>query len=290
MDSSVKFPDVFDYTALSAFNSCRYKYYLRHVLGLVPLAAPLAADFGRVIHKCLDEWYQSFDVDKAIAVLKANWKDSPYDEKRTIAVGEKILKLYNEKYKDPPFKILDTEISFEVPIPDTSFKLIGRIDKIIDWHGKIGVMDHKTTSSLGSTYFYKIKPNAQFTGYAWAARALRYPVEFILLDALLVAKGLLVPAQLARLTPLARDEALVTQDDMDDYRIGLLATISDIMKCYAMESWPKTGMFNDACCDFIECPYRKICKEDVNIRQAIIDSDYKIEHWDPRKETDATPK
>ncbi len=283
-DGQPLMPDVFDFTALSTFNSCKYKYFLRHVLGIVGKQPPIAAEFGRVMHLCLDEMYKSWDLDKCTAVLKANWKDSPEDEKRTIAVGEKILKLYHEKYKDPPFKVLASEIEFTVAIPETPYKLIGRIDKIIDWHGTIEVMDHKTTSSLGATYFYKIKPNAQFTGYVWAARSLGYPASGILLDAVLVAKGLLVPAQLARLTPLGRDEALVTQDDIEDWRVGLLDTIASIYECYKKGTWPKTGMFCDSCCDFVECPYRKICKEDANIREAIIISDYKVEPWDPRKE------
>lgn len=279
-------PDVFDYTAISTFTSCPYKYYLRHVLGLVGIRAPIAANFGRVIHLCLDEWYKSFSLDKAIAVLRANWKDDPEDQKRTIAVGEKILKLYDEKYKDPPFKVLDSELAFEIPIPETPYKLMGRIDKIIEWHGKVGIMDHKTTSMLGATYFNKIKPSGQFTGYAYAGRALGYPISFVLLDAILVAKGLLVPAQMARLTPLARDESAVTQDDVHDYLTALISTIGRLYECYRKSEWPKVGMFNESCSDFIECPYRKICKEDANIREAIVISDYKVEHWDPRKEKD----
>lgn len=279
-----KCPEVFDFTALSTFSACKYKYYLRHVLGLVPNQPPIAADFGRVIHLCLDEMYKSWDLAKCISILKANWKDYPEDQKRTIAVGEKILKLYHEKYKDPPFKVLASEIEFTVPIPDTPYKLIGRIDKIIDWHETIEVMDHKTTSQLGATYFYKIKPNAQFTGYVWAARLFGYPASGVLLDVLLVAKGLLVPAQLARLTPLGRDESMVTQDDIEDYRMALFDTLYDINACYTSGKWPKTGMFSESCTDYSECPYRKICKEDANIREAIIISDYKVEPWDPRKE------
>lgn len=281
-------PDAFDFTALSTFCSCRYKYYLRHILDIIGLKPPIAAEFGRVIHLCLAEWYSSFDIDKTITVLKANWKDFPEDEKRTIAVGEKLLKLYHEKYKDPPFKILDSELAFEVPIPGMKYKLIGRIDKLIEWHDKIGVMDHKTTSQLGATFFNKIKPNAQLTGYAYAGRALRYPVSFVLLDALLTAKGLLTPAYLVKLTPLARDEAAVTQDDINDYLETLIDTINSIERCYESGKWIKTGMFNGSCTDYVECPYRKICKEDANIREAIIIADYKKEHWDPRKElTDA---
>ena len=37
----------------------------------------------------------------------------------------------------------------------------------------------------------------------------------------------------------------------------------------------------DACTYYGECPYRRVCKEDNDIRERIIKSDYNIEHWSP---------
>jgi len=151
----------------------------------------------------------------------------------------------------------------------------------VDWDGAIYVMDHKTTSRLGYEFFYKIKPNMQFDGYIWAARQLGYPTcGGILLDALLVAKGLVVPAQLAKLQPLARDVSTRTTEDLDEYIKKICLIVEDIRKCYEADVWYEN---TESCCDFIECPYRKICKEDRSIQEKIAEMDYKVEVWDPRE-------
>jgi hypothetical protein len=244
-------------------------------------APQIAPEFGRCIHKALDNWFRFHSPEQAQLEFKTQFKEDPSDEKRTLRVGEKLLNLYFEKYTHEGFKVLATELAFTLPMGD--IKLIGRIDKIIDWDGAIYVMDHKTTSRLGYEFFYKIKPNMQFDGYIWAARQLGYPTTSgVVLDALLVAKGLVVPAQLAKLQPLARDISTRTNEDLDRYvrNVGLI--VNDIRKCYETDIWYEN---TESCCDFIECPYRKICKEDNSIHDRIAEMDFKVEYWDPRKET-----
>lgn len=274
-------PKKFDYTALSSFLRCRRRYYLRHVRNIVGKGAQLAPEFGRWIHKALDIWHKEHDIDKAIQIFKNGYVGDDSDEKRTIPVGEKLLRLYADKYAHEGFRVLKSELQFDIPLPSGE-SLIGRIDKIIDWDGAIYVMDHKTTSRLGYEFFYKIKPNMQFDGYIWAARKLGYPTcNGILLDALLVAKGLLVPSQLSRLTPLARDLSTRSDTELGEYIVNTLNVISDIKKCYTEENWYRN---TEACCDFIECPYRRICKEERDVQERIIESDYKVEPWTPLEE------
>jgi hypothetical protein len=275
-------PEKFDYTALSTFLVCRKKYYWRMVRGLVGKRPPLAAEFGRCIHKALDVWYKTHDKKASKEAFSSTFVESQDDDKRTQAVGAKLLDLYFEKYENEPFKVIASELEFNVPLLG-NISLIGRIDKIIDWEGAIYVMDHKTTSRLGYEFFYKIKPNMQFDGYIYAARKLGYSAcSGIVLDALLVAKGLVVPAQLSRLTPLARDISTRSEQDMKRYVNNVSSILWDLERAYAMDTWYDN---TESCCDFIECPYRKICKEDEDMHERIIEMDYKVEPWDPtRKE------
>jgi hypothetical protein len=271
-------PKKFDYTAMGSFLRCRRRYYFRHVRDLVGLGRMTAVEFGKSIHAALDVWHTERDIDKAIQIFKNSFVPDPEDDKRTVPVAEKLLKLYAEKYAHESFKILQTEKQFEMPLPNDT-TLIGRIDKIIDWDGAIYVLDHKTTSRLGYEFFYKIKPNMQFDGYILAARYLGYPTcSGIVLDALLVAKGLITPAQLAKLTPLARDISTRSENELDTYMKNTLSIISDIQKCYLTEDWYRN---TEACCDFIQCPYRNICKEEESVQEQIIASDYRIEPWTP---------
>jgi len=250
---------------------------VRHLTGKTEALAPL---FGKWIHKALDIWFKEHDIDKAIQVFKNNYVGNDLDNKRTIPMGEKILKLYAEKYEHEGFKVLATEKQFSLPLPVApQTNLIGRIDKIIEWDGAVLVLDHKTTSRLGYEFFYKIKPNMQFDGYIWAARQLGYPIcNGILLDAILVAKGLLVPAQMAKLTPLARDVSYRTEEDLQAYLNNIKCIINDIQKCYKEDVWCQN---TESCCDFVECPYRRICKEDESVRERIIEMDFKVEKWNP---------
>lgn len=281
-------PSDFDYTSLSTFLRCRKRYYWRFVRGLVGKQPQTAPEFGKAIHKALDTWYKTHDPVQTITTFNTNFIENPADEKRTIRVGEKLLHLYMEKYAHEGFKILATELPFCVPIKDKGFNLIGRIDKILDWDGACYVMDHKTTSRLGYEFFYKIKPNMQFDGYIWAARQLGYPTcSGIVLDALLVAKGLCIPAQLAKLQPLGRDHSTRTDKELEDYINKICFIVEDIRKCYETGVWYEN---TESCCDFISCPYRTICKEEKSLHERIAAVDYKVEMWDPRKEEHVTPK
>lgn len=284
MPESISVPTDYDFTMLSTFLRCRKRYYWRIVRGLISKVPQTAPEFGKCIHKALDVWFQTHDKTKAIDQFKSIFVENPGDEKRTLRVGEKLLSLYFDKYDHEGFKILATELSFCLPVNST-FNLMGRIDKIIEWDGAIYVMDHKTTSRLGYEFFYKIKPNMQFDGYIWAARQLGYPkCSGILLDALLVAKGLIVPAQLARLQPLARDVSSRTDEELERFIRNANLIVDDIHRCYETGIWYEN---TESCCDFIECPYRRICKEEKSIQEKITAMDYKVEIWDPRKEDDA---
>lgn len=279
---AMSMPKEVDYTMMSTFLRCRKRYWWRMVRNLVGLQPPTAAEFGRCIHKALDVWHLEHAKDKVLAMFKSEFKEDPTDEKRTIEVGVKLLSLYMEKYEQEGFVVRECELEFSLDIPGTERTLIGRVDKVIEWDGAIYVMDHKTTSRLGYEFFNKIKPNMQFDGYIWAVRQMGYPTcSGVVMDALLVAKGLTVPSQLARLTPLARDISTRTEEDLKRYITNIQAIIDDMEYCYDQDEWYEN---TESCCDFIECPYRKLCKEDDNIRERIVSSDFKTEVWSPRAE------
>lgn len=269
-----------DYTMMATYLTCPRKYNFRMNMGLVGKTGMSAPEFGKAIHMALDEWYKVKDVDAATVVFKANFEENlELDNKRTYKMGEWILKNYDEKYRDQPFKVLSTEREFEVPLPNGN-NLIGRIDKIIEWDGAVWVMDHKTTSMLGGSFMAMHTPNLQFSGYVYAAQQLGYPgCVGVLVDAILVAKGLLESTSRAKLTPLLRDFAYRSEADMDEY-LGVITGIqSDIKYGEEFMDWQPNW---ESCTDYGECAYRRICKEPVELRERIIAQDYRVEQWDPR--------
>lgn len=273
----------FDYTSMSTFQTCQRKYDFRMNRGLIGRKPPIAADFGKCIHKALDEWYKKKDVEHAIDLFKSSYQESDDDNKRTHRMGEWILRNYHNKYQDQPFKVLATEQEFTIRLPNGN-NLIGRIDKIIEWDGAVWGMDHKTTSMLGDAYMRFHTPNLQFSGYTWAIQQLGFPqCQGVLVDAILVAKGLLEASSRGKLVPLRRDFSYRSKGDIEEYIDVIHKIQTDIFMQEIADPFTQRWLPNfDACTDYGECPYRKICKEPVEYREQIIKSDYIVEHWDPR--------
>lgn len=267
-----------DYTMMSCYLTCPTRYRYRHVMNLVPRVKAMAPEFGIGIHAALDSWYKDGDVDKAVRVFKDTFQeDLDRDDKRTHQVGEWMICNYAEKYAKQPWALVESETEFKVPIDDEWF-LLGRIDKIIQWNNALWIVDHKTTSGLGSSYFKMIEPSQQFPGYVYAMRLMGHSVVGVIVDALLVAKGLLTPTSRARLTPLARYDSYIHDWQLGEWLSNTKLILEDI------ERDRERNVFKcnyDACTYYGECPYREICLATPSMRERIIKAHYDIEPWHP---------
>jgi len=270
--------DSFDYTMMSCFQTCQRKYWLRFERNLVGKQEAMAPAFGKGIHKGLDEWYRSRDVAKAVEEFKKEFQeDLERDDKRTWALGKWILENYDVKYRDQPHELIATEQTFNLALPNGK-RLIGRMDKIVKWHDAIWVVDHKTSSGLGPTYIKMAEPNLQFDGYVWAARQMGHQAVGVLVDALLVAKGLLDSSQRARLTPLLRYDSYRSDERLKEFLEIVEGIQGDIADCEETGKWlPNFG----ACTQFGECAYRRVCLEEKDFREIVLRAEYKEEVWDP---------
>lgn len=271
----------FDNTMMSCYHTCRRKYNLSFNRNLVGKTRQAPLEFGSCIHSALDILYQGWDVEKAVTHFVTTYKeDLEQDDKRTLAMGEWIIRNYAAHYADQPWKVVKTEFPFTIDMPHGN-KFIGRIDKIIEWDGVLWVVDHKTTSQLGASYFKMAEPNSQFAGYTYAAKKLGFPVVGTVIDAMLVAKGLMKAETRAKLTPLARYDVHYPDEMLEEWLSWAIHTQADIRTDEEMGVWNPNF---DACTYYGECRFRRVCKEIPALREKIIDMDYKIEKWDPRKE------
>lgn len=270
-----------DYTMMSTYQTCQRRFYFRHVEGWDLKRPQMAPAFGGAIHEGLDVWYRTKDVEEAVRVFKEAFKENPTEDgKRTHKVGEWILKNYADKYRDQPWKLLQSETAFSEELPNGK-RLMGRVDKIIEWDGVLWVVDHKTTSQLGAQFFKMASPSLQFPGYVWAARKMGYPVVGVVVDAILVAKGLLESSSRARLTPLARYDEYMSDALMKDW----MRTVTEIQESIdlSLDEGRWTPNF-DACTYYGECPYRRVCCEDRDLWERILKMDYVVDFWHPNKE------
>lgn len=178
-----------------------------------------ALSFGTAIHQCLDLRYSSYGSDLHIADLgectAAQGKllaehftanPSPEGEFRTLNWAMEILRRYNEKYSYEPFNLLqdDTgativERGFKIPFlhynPDSHdlyagpaaeehhipVCYTGKIDLPTSWDGHLMIMDHKTTSIIGDSFWDDLRVSPQQTGYSWAWWKLtgQRPIGFV---------------------------------------------------------------------------------------------------------------
>ncbi len=154
----------------------------------------------------------------------------PHDDKRGLQNGIKILNLYFDEYLDDPFEILNhpehglmTEKNGEMLIYQHMFH-----DKTIEiwFHFQIDAIfqntdtkiiltvDHKTTSSLGSDFYNRIKPNFQYIGYTYATRK-----HFGIAANAFMVNGI----QIAKTKQaFARQVIHVTDDDIAEFKQALL--------------------------------------------------------------------
>lgn len=280
----IKHKTDFDYTMTADFLTCRRLYHYRHNLGYRLKRPATALSFGAAIGKALDSWYVDKDVKKAVEVFKGSYvEDLEVDDKRTHQMGEWILKNYHTHYQDAPIELIHTEMTFKQPLPNSN-NWIGRVDKVIKWTGATLGLDHKTTSQLGAQFFNFAQPNLQFPGYMWALKKVGYDVNGFVVDAILVAKGLLPgKGKNNNLTPLLRDVFYYTPSMLNEWLESVLHIQADIKRCEESGVWCPN--FNACVTKYGDCEYRRVCKEDGELRQRILDQDYVVEFWDPLAHT-----
>jgi hypothetical protein len=100
----------------------------------------------------------------------------------------------------------------------------------------------------------------------------------VIVDALLVAKGLLESSSRARLTPLLRYDSYRSDAQLEEYERIAMDVQSDIALCEQSGKWCPNY---DSCTYYGECPYRRACVEEAGLRDRILDTEYTVEHWSP---------
>ena len=279
----------FDNTRMSDYQECPRKYAIRHLWDLVPNRKSMPLYFGSTMHDCLSKWYETGDVKEALTVWD-EYEDNQWDEKRTKSRGTDIAISYFATYPSEPFKIISNEMPFEVhlvTIADDEYYLMGKIDLAIEWNNAIYVVDHKTTSQLGGSYFKQFKPSRQMPGYCIGlSKLLDKTVSGAFINALAVYKSktkyerslitytprklveytLIIPQLMQRMVDTEKVYKRVSED-LDDKWTALNHSF--------LPNW-------DSCYNWGGCQYRDLCN--ANGAKSVVETGYREEHWDPREE------
>ena len=238
---------VYDSTCLTDFLLCHKRFYWRFVKGYQPKIESSALVFGSAIHEGLKEWYNGNGKEGAISSYQKGVASLKEDTKRTRARGEEILQRYFKQYQREPFKVKEVEVGFEVVMPGGSV-LRGRMDMIVEWDNMTYVVDHKTTSQMGSFFFQQFDRHFQIDSYIYACRELKGKCNGAIINGILVAKTKI---------DFARDIKTRTEEQINEHAINYLQVVADLERCVLTRTFYGN---KTACGHFGSCPYIDLCQ------------------------------
>ena len=282
-------------SSLNLHTTCPRKFELAVVKRLSPKLSARSLDFGSAIHSGLSVWYRTqgkspdevkayiakvfgnFGVDpeplfkitslpklreEFMVAVACMYLPEPGDhqlgDRRTDEMADKLLRGYAKVYAFEPFKVLYVE-------QDVTFSLgAGHVyrtilDLIVDWLGKVMVVEHKTTgwglSGFGDKF---AAPNMQCAGEILGVKSV---VEGASNDGYI--NGIYINTRKDGNVDLQKDFARPaihrTDYQLGEFQENALRTIESI------EFNLKRGYFDkndDACNAYGGCPYKGICGAD----------------------------
>jgi hypothetical protein len=226
--------------------------------------------FGTAIHAALAAFYNGQrDLDYIQKIFEHEAAPLAHldNDKRSIANGKKILERYVATYRDDPWTVYYDdkgpfiERSFELPF--YGIFLHGTIDCILKntETGELVVCDHKTTSTV-SDLINRVKPNIQFSIYAWAANQLGIPVNRVMVNGIQVAKTK---------SDFVRVFTERSTEDFEEMKQSVFDAKERFLKAKELKVFPQNS---GSCSNWGGCPYLEICQTGSEHRETMIKQIY----------------
>jgi len=301
-------------SSLTLLQTCPKKSYYALTRGLVPLTKSTALDFGTGIHKALEIYYaapreertlppnfknnimlmcqgQRLDCESSSIIYRAtrgfiesaaSLADLPIDDKRSIVNGGWLLGEYFESRRNDPYEVYVhngipmIENLIEHTIWDSAtlkIVLFGTVDCILKnmANDQLVVCDHKTASQVGAKFYNRTKPNHQYSAYILLAqRSLGLPIDNFMINCFEVkprpktSRGA-GPNFLHIITKRS-------QEDLEDLILTTHYYVTQYLHWLDTEYFPHGPV--DACGNYGQCTYLKVCESPENIKTNIIQADF----------------
>ena len=315
IDKSDDFILHIDNTSLESFLACDLASFYRLVLGRTTYPTP-ALIYGQAIHAGLEYLYKNGpDLAKMISVGQVEMDKLPEDpqEWRNLNAMAKTFELYLKEYKHDTIKplVLDSRPAVELAFKDhlgsvelNSELRFSRETLVVDeneldnvyvktlhivWTGVIDVIseegdsvmivDHKTSSVLGNSYFDQFNLSQQFIGYTRAVKnLLNRPVLGALLNVLAGRK----PTPTGKSLEFHRRRYIYPEHLLDEWQQDILTLVGDFVNRLQVGHFPKRTLWCTG--KFGTCPYMSVCSLAPDLRPTMLYSDsYTDNLWDPLK-------
>lgn len=158
------------------------------------------------------------------------------------------------------------------------YLLCGHLDRVVTFGSDLFVLDHKTSTTTPSDYFFRgFNPSNQMTLYTLAGRiVLNIPVKGVIIEA----------AQICLETPnkFIRKPTHRTQDQLDEWIENLRYWFA-VAESYAEQNY--FPMNDTACTMYGGCKFQSVCSKSPQVRHIYLESDFiqlpPDARWNPLK-------
>lgn len=293
-----------DSTSLGYLKTCPKLYYYHMIEGWQPKDESLHLRFGLEYHAAIHDYEKlrasgtefeeaMRETIRALLIRIREWDPDPtlpayeYKNKNTLL---HLVVCYLDEFRDDPCEtfVFDNgrpavEQSFRFELdwgPDCMqnqpYVLCGHLDRVVTFADSLFVLDHKTTTTTPSDYYFnQYTPNNQMTVYTFAGKVvLDSPVAGVIVEAAQVLKE--KPFKFVRRPTYRNDEVI------DEWLDDLEWHLANAEGFAIANHWP----MNDMACDkYGGCRFREVCSKSPAIREKYLKADFiqlpEDERWNP---------
>ena len=156
------------------------------------------------------------------------------------------------------------------------YLLAGHMDRVVSFNDQLFVMDHKTTTTTPSQYYFnQYEPHNQMTLYTIAGQVvLNAPIKGVIVRAAQIL--------LDKENRFVSGFTLRTPDQLEEWMNDLRLHLERAEDYATRGYWP----MNDTACDkFGGCKFRGVCSKSPSVRHIYLKSDFEQlpleERWNP---------
>jgi len=272
----------FSWTRISCFADCPYKYKLRYLDHLRPIKKASALSLGYCMSRGLQTYRQTGNQDKAVDAFIAAWKEDRKvlllekkdDPRRSVERGLEILKNYVEEFPEEKTFVVAPEVNFETEVAP-SINFIGRIDAVIRMADEsLAIIEDKTTSRLGPSYFTRLKGSSQVLWYMWVANKLGlFDLEGKKQMPKCLINAIYIHAETRR---FERDITVKSVKTLEQAQQNMLKWINRIIAAEEANCFPRNDLDNSVCTAYGGCDYLPLKYVAESLKERIIKKEFQI--------------
>jgi CRISPR/Cas system-associated exonuclease Cas4 (RecB family) len=269
---------IITHSSLQCFQSCRQKYKLRYLDGIIPREKSDALDFGTHMHELLETYFKHIEANQTFQ------SNSDEDESIIGMLGSKADKMnlspiesaklmglmygYQRKYYASDvneFEVVDVEKEFSVTTPFEGVLIAGKADGILrsKSDGRYYILEHKTASNVDDAYIAQKDIDSQTMTYALCLEQEMgieiYGVihDIIIKQKIRQKKGETEEEFCERLLEEVTDDnferitVVFDRDRLAEFNDELLASCEDVKNCHRFYKCTGNCLGRFGACDYL---------------------------------------